>query len=205
MQAGQCWQCESPAENNLFCKFCNSLQRPLTDYYAFFGLEHKLNIDNEDLQRRFYQLSKLLHPDRYTRRAQRERDYSLEATAILNDGYRVLRDPVKRAEYILAEQGFEVGEQRAKDVPPELLEEVFELNMALEELVSGASSVRPQLEEARSRFRAMRREADERLGDLYKLWDASGERDSLVAVRGELNRRKYIENLITEVEKALSA
>ncbi len=205
MQAGRCWQCEKPAENNLFCKFCNSLQRPLTDYYTFFGLEHKLNLDNADLQRRFYQLSKLLHPDHYTRRAQRERDYSLEATAILNDGYRILRDPVKRAEYILAEQGFEGGEQRTKDVPPELLEEVFELNMALEELVSGDASVRPQLEEARGRFRRMQREVDDRLGALYTQWDETKQRESLEEVRGELNRRKYIENLITEVEKALAA
>ena len=53
--------------------------------------------------------------------------------AILNDGYRVLRDPIKRAEYLLAQEGFDIGEQRSKNVPPELLEEVFELNMLLEE------------------------------------------------------------------------
>ena len=41
---------------------------------------------------------------------------------------------MKRAEYLLTEEGFPIGEQRSKDVPPELLEEVFELNMVLEEL-----------------------------------------------------------------------
>ncbi len=50
------------------------------------------------------------------------------------DGYRTLKDPVKRAEYLLTQEGFPIGEQRSKDVPPELLEEVFELNMMLEEL-----------------------------------------------------------------------
>ncbi len=53
---------------------------------------------------------------------------------------------MKRAEYLLTEEGFPIGEQRSRDVPPELLEEVFELNMMLEELRSGDESARPQLE-----------------------------------------------------------
>ena len=60
-------------------------------------------------------------------RARKNRAQALEATSLLNDGYRTLRDPIKRAEYLLTEEGFPIGEQRSKDVPPELLEEVFEL------------------------------------------------------------------------------
>ena len=78
-----------------------------------------------------------------------EQAEALEATSILNDGYRTLKDPVKRAEYLLKEEGFPIGEQRSKDVPPELLEEVFELNMMLEELKGGDDDARGQLESAR--------------------------------------------------------
>ena len=60
---------------------------------------------------------------------------------MLNDAFRTLRDPVSRAEYFLRESGLELS----KDAPPELLEEVFELNMALEELRGGDESARPQL------------------------------------------------------------
>ena len=66
-------------------------------------------------------------------KAHAEREYALEVTAILNDAYRTLRDPIARALYLLKLEGFDIGEQSTKDVPPELLEEVFELNMALEE------------------------------------------------------------------------
>src|SRR5581483_3182128 len=116
------------------------------NFFEFFALERKLRIDLDDLQKRFYELSRKWHPDRFSRKPAEEQAQALEATAILNDGYRTLRDPVKRAEYLLKEEGFPIGEQRSKDVPPELLEEVFELNMALEELKSGEESARPQLE-----------------------------------------------------------
>ena len=200
---GECWQCGAAAEG-LFCKSCNALQPPVRDYYKFFGFERRLILDTDELQHRFYSLSRQLHPDRYQRKSARERDYSLEATAILNDGYRVLRDPVLRAEYVLSENGFEIGEQRSKDVPPELLEEVFELNMALEEIRSGDDSARAQLEGARLNFGAMLAAADGGLHALSQEWDAEPTREKLAAIRSVLNRRKYIENLLKEVEKELT-
>jgi molecular chaperone HscB len=200
-----CWQCEHPSDQSLFCKFCNSLQRPAQDYYSFFDMEKRLNLDTSELQRRFYSLSRMLHPDKYQSRPAREREYSLQATAILNDGYRVLRDPVKRAEYVLREHGFEAAEQRSKDVPPELLEEVFDLNMALEELRSGERSGLPQLEEARSKFNGLLEETDADLKELFEEWDREQKRETLASVRKALNRRKYLENLVNEVEKELRA
>ena len=130
-EAEECWQCGHPSEHSLFCQFCDSLQRPSADYFKFLGMRPKLSLDAAALQKRFYDLSRLLHPDRYTRKSATERQYSLEATAILNDAYRVLRDPVSRAEYVLKQSGFESSEPRSRSIAPELIEEVFELNMAL--------------------------------------------------------------------------
>jgi len=178
---------------------------PLTDdYFAFFGLERKLNLDRDELQKRFYALGRQLHPDRFTRRPPEERQYSEDATAILNDGYRILKDPRQRAEYVLRREGFDVGEQRTKDVPPELLEEVFELNMALEEMRGGDESARPQLEEARQKFQAMQDGIDQAVEQLFVKYDASGSRDVLGEIRGLLNKRRYVRNLIRDVEKELA-
>jgi len=163
----------------------------------------KLNLDPEDLQRRFYDLSRLLHPDRFMRKPELERQYSLDATSILNDAYRTLRDPVRRAQYLLKQQGFEVGEQRSKDVPPELLEEVFELNMALEELRGGDESARPQLEAAQENFAAMIKASDAELQTRFAAYDAAPDREKLAQIRALLNRRKYIQNLLDEVQTAL--
>ena len=124
----------------------------------------------------------------------------MEATSILNDGYRTLRDPVKRAEYLLTEEGFPIGEQRSKDVPPELLEEVFELNMMLEELKSGDESARPQLESAKANFVDLLSRVDLDLEQLFARYDAAEPlsetaKQALHEVRGALNRRRYIGNL----------
>lgn len=179
------------------------------DYYKFFGFDRKLTIDESNLQKRFYELSRQWHPDRFTRKSAGEQAEALEATSILNDGYRTLRDPVKRAEYLLTEEGHPIGEQRSKDVPPELLEEVFELNMMLEELKSGDEDARPQLESAKQNFANMRGEIDSELQSLFVRYDASDAesetaKQALQEVRGVLNRRRYIENLIRDVDRALN-
>jgi molecular chaperone HscB len=201
---GTCWNCSQPAEGNLFCPSCQALQPPPTDYYALLGLERTLSLSTDDLQRRFYELSRQLHPDRFMRKSERERHYSLDASSILNDAYRALRDPVKRAQYVLSQEGFDIGEQRSKDVPPELLEEVFELNMALEEMRGGDHSARPQLEQAEKNFTNMLSEADQNLEALFSQYDEARSRETLNQIRGILNRRKYIQNLLDEVHKELT-
>lgn len=207
--AHNCWQCGTPDVASLFCRYCNSLQAPIPDYFEFFGFERDLAIDPDHLQKQFYSLSRLLHPDRYTRRSEQEKHYSLQASSILNDAYRVLRDPIRRAEYVLKEAGFEIGDQRNKDVPPELLEEVFELNMALDELKLGDTEVLPQLDEMRQRFMDMLGASDVELDTQFRLHDAQSGVDArrrvLAGIRSILNRRRYIGNLVSEVDKQLTS
>jgi molecular chaperone HscB len=199
-----CWQCDAELGDRLFCLSCNALQAPEPEYFAIFGLNERLSVDTADLQRRFYSLSRQFHPDRFTRATERERAHSLEATAILNDAYRVLRDPVQRAEYALKRAGFDIGEQRTKDVPPELLEEVFELNLTLEEIRDGDESVRPQLQAARERFHRMLDEIDAELSTQFSRYDEIPERSTLAEIRAILNRRRYVVNLVRSVDKELT-
>jgi molecular chaperone HscB len=209
MPEESCWRCGEQESGSLFCRYCNSLQQPTPDYFTFLELPHKLGLDTADLQRKFYSMSRMLHPDKYTRATDREREYSLEATAILNDGYRILRDPVMRAEYVLKEQGFDIGEQRSKDVPPELLEEVFDLNLALDELRSGDDQVLPLLEHSRAHFDELRSGVDSELETEFRAHDAAADAEGRTAVlqriRSILNRRRYISNLLSEVDKELAA
>ncbi|HYP06920.1 MAG TPA: Fe-S protein assembly co-chaperone HscB [Bryobacteraceae bacterium] len=178
----------------------NSAPTLTQDYFGFFGLPPKLTLNSADLQTRFYSLSRQFHPDRFARRAPAEQEYALNATALLNDAYRVLRDPIQRAEYLLAQQGFDIGEQRSNDVPPELLEEVFELNMLLEE-----SPSKEELEAARTKFHRMMAAIDGELQSLFHQYDATaGDKSVLQRIRGVLNRRRYVQNLVRDVEKAIA-
>jgi molecular chaperone HscB len=160
-------------------------------FYEAFGLEPALSLDTEELKKRFYERSRQWHPDKFSRASAAEQEKALEMTAVLNDAFRTLRDPIARAEYFLKEKGIELS----KEAPPELLEEVFELNMALEELKEGDESARPQLMEARERFVAMRDSIDASLSEARE--------SDLEEVRALLNRRRYIRNLIRDVENVV--
>ena len=133
-----------------------------------------------------------------------DRQRALDMSSALNDAYRTLKDPIKRAQYLLSLEGFDIGEQRSKDVPPELLEEVFELNMALEEMRGGDDSARPLLEQAEKNFTGMLAETDQQLQSLFAQYDASQSRDVLIQIRNLLNRRKYVQNLVSEVQRTVN-
>jgi molecular chaperone HscB len=175
----------------------------VSDYYELFDIPRGLNLSLDDLQKRFYELSRQLHPDRFMQKPEAEQQRALDMSSALNDAYRILKDPIKRAHYLLTLEGFDIGEQRSKDVPPELLEEVFELNMALEEMRGGDDSARSQLEQAEKNFAGMLSAADQELAALFAKYDAGQSRDILTEIRNVLNRRKYIHNLVSEVEKTL--
>ncbi len=174
------------------------------DYYRVLGLEPKLQLNLSELQQLFYGRSRELHPDRFARAEASVRDAALEESSLLNDAYRTLRNPVERAEYFLKNRGFNIGEQGTKEVPPELLEEVFELNMALEELKNGDESARPHLAVARDHFAALLAQCDSELGQLFAAYDANPGEAVLKQIRGLLNRRRYIQNLLRDVNGHLS-
>ena len=141
-----CWSC-SVAHNDstLFCPHCSKIQPAAAgDFFRVFGLERGFEIDLDALEQEFHRLSRKVHPDRFARSSETERQLRLADTALLNDAYRTLKDPLHRTEYLLKLEGAEIGEEHAgKDrkgqsdpsrVPADLLEEVFELNMQLEEM-----------------------------------------------------------------------
>jgi molecular chaperone HscB len=174
------------------------------DFFSFFGIEPQLALDPVSLQKRFYELSRQWHPDRFAAKSAAERQLALDNTALLNDAFRTLKQPVERAEYVLSLHGLAQDEAASKQVPPELLEEVFEMNMALDELKEGDASVRPQLESAKADFATTLQGIDQQLDGEFRRWDETHEPSALSQVRALLNRRKYIHNLVKTVAQALA-
>jgi molecular chaperone HscB len=218
-----CWSCSSAHDASaLFCSSCSKIQPPPTgEYFSILGLEPRLNLDLAALEQEFHRLSRKLHPDRFARASADERDWSLAGTALLNDAYRTLKDPLQRTEYLLKLHGAEIGEEHAgKDrrdpsrVPPDLLEEVFELNMQLEEMRMGRKmgetdpEVEASLTEAKKKFDGLLAEVDDDLRAQWQAWDAGNEtargaaEKSMVAL---LDRRRYLRNLVRDVNEVLGA
>lgn len=223
-----CWSC-SVAHNDttLFCPHCSKIQPPTGgNYYSVFGLEPKLNLDLQSLEVEFHRLSRRLHPDRFARASVHEREWSLADTALLNDAYRTLKDPIRRTEYLLKLNGAEIGEEHAgknrKDdmgasrAPADLLEEVFDLNMQLEELRMARTSgededdptLKQNLTDAKTKFEGLLAAVDNDLHAEWNAWDNGDEaarqqaQNKMVAL---LDRRRYLSNLVREVSDTLGS
>jgi len=133
-----CWSCSiGHNDSTLFCPHCSKIQPPPGgDFFSVFGLEPRLNLDLPALEHEFHRLSRKLHPDRFARAQENEKEWSLADTALLNDAYRTLKDPLRRTGYLLKLLGAVDPEHQEKSprTPADLLEEVFELNMQIEEM-----------------------------------------------------------------------
>jgi len=213
-----CWNCHERTLGTHFCSSCGKLlQLPRgIDYFALFEMPRQLWIEMGGLEQKFLQLSWKLHPDNFVNATEQERELSLKRSSELNDAYRTLRDPIARVEYLLAIEGERREGEKKQQAPPELLEEVFELNESLDELREAKASgedlagLKARLESAEKNFQEKLGEADGELQSAAREWDAAlkadhTERKKVMARLNELlNRRSYIRNLVTNVAKELA-
>src|SRR5258707_15786699 len=155
-----CWNCHERTLGADFCPTCGKLLQlaKQVDYFEVFEMPRKLWIEMGGLDKTVLELSWKLHPDKFVNASAQEQELSLKRSSELNDAYRVLRDPVARVEYLLEIEGMRKEGEHKQQAPPELLEEVFELNESLEELreakASGGdlTSLKLRLESAEKNF-----------------------------------------------------
>jgi molecular chaperone HscB len=220
MARSMCWHCQSEVTGEYFCEQCVKVQ-PLSkdsDYFTYLGLPRLLNIDPAALEAKFYELSRAFHPDFFQNKTEAERTISLANSAALNTAYRTLKDPTRRAEYLVQ---LEAGS--AKDIrtspPAELFEEILALQEDLEAFreaspdqdPAGVASLRAKLQNDRETLEQREREMDARLLGLFAAWDAlqkSGPRDAprspekdalLKQMREILSNRTYLRNILNDL------
>jgi len=232
-ETNTCWSCGAMRAAH-FCGSCGKVQPPApVDYFTFFGLPPKLDVNLPGLEKDFYELSRKLHPDLNARAGSQEQEWSLEQSSLLNDAYRTLRDPIKRTQYLLKLEGVELeeqskaateharatGEVKKQIVPADLLEEVFELNMQLEELRMNQRvgdddpALTAEIGKHKAALEGKYESLLQELKSFWKEWDQLVDHgssanpterkqiiDKMVDV---LNRRNYIRNLVRDVNAAL--
>jgi molecular chaperone HscB len=222
-----CWSCSiGHNDSTLFCPHCSKIQPPPGgDFFQVFGLEHRFAIDLSALEHEFHRLSRKVHPDRFARAGENERQWSLADTALLNDAYRTLKDPLHRTEYLLKLEGAEIGPDLSPDlsgkdrkdpsrVPADLLEEVFDLNIQLEEMRMARKTgeedpaLQASLEQAKRKFDVLLDDVDQDLHTQWQAWDEGDPAARHAAQRtmvALLHRRRYLSNLVRDVNEVLGA
>ena len=185
----------------------------MDDYFAVFELPRKLTVDGEALRRRFYELSRVHHPDFHQAADDEAQAATLARSALVNRAYRALRDPIARVEYLIAlEEGRDTreGATGRPKAPRDLLEEMLEVQEALEEARAGEldGPARERLRGERERLVARRQAEEDALVGRAAEWDAAldagGDRQALLTwFKERLAARAYLRTVIDDLSDAL--
>lgn len=220
MARSMCWHCQSEVHGEYFCVQCVKVQ-PVSkelDYFTCLGQPRLLNIDLGVLEAKFYELSRTFHPDFFQNKTDAEQAISLGNSALLNTAYRTLKDPIRRAEYLVQ---LEAG--AAKDIRTSPPAELFEEILALQEDLEGFRATSPDqdpahVEQLRDKLKADRellerrqKDMESRLFALFTAWDSlqgrsghddhvRGKKDAVLKeMREILSNRTYLRNIVTDL------
>ncbi len=188
------------ARGSAFCAACHRLQ-PVgraEDYFSLFSLPRAFALELPEVERRFRELSRRLHPDRFARADARERRLSLEWATRINDAFRYLRDWRLRAAYLLKLAGTDVFAEGKTFADPEFLEEQLEWREALALAQADGDAAALARIAAEARERLLRLEAVVARFFEYEEWFS----DLVVDIARRLSRARYYDNIVAEAERA---
>ena len=162
------------------------------NHFELFGLPSQFQLDGSLLSSQFRELQKRFHPDNIATASERDRLMAVQKAAQINDAYQVLKHPISRAEYILAENGTEIrGEQQTMQDPMFLMEQM-ELREELEDIADSSDP-----ESALFDF-------DSKVSKMYKQHLASVEQELDQGLWAEaadrVRKLKFIAKLKNEIE-----
>ena len=163
-----CWSCQREAGMGPLCAACGALQPPDdgADLFGVLGVPARFAVDLPAAEAAYKDLSRQVHPDRFATADPQARRASLARTVQLNQAWRTIKDPVRRAEYLLLRAGIDVAEKKPAPgdedkgthkvaAPPAFLLEILELNDELSAAKRAGDAVKVAFmaEEMRTRAR----------------------------------------------------
>jgi molecular chaperone HscB len=189
-----CWSCGAERGGASFCEACGKVQPvSLLSHFELLGVPRRMRLEVDKLEKAYRDKSRRVHPDRFGRAEPIERRLALEQTTHVNDAYRTLKDPQKRAEYLLSLEGVKVGKEESRTMDFEFLGEMLELQEAVESEKSAAV-----LESVKQRIAA---KAAERMKALERYFDDGvGTKES---AKSKLEELRYIRRLLERIDLRL--
>jgi len=177
-----CWKCKEKTQGAI-CISCETIQPPMQkDFYQIFGLERRYFLSKEEIESSYRSLSKKLHPDRWRSKSALERRMSQQWTAHLNEGRKILLDPISRARFLAS--GLTKTDEKTR-MSQDFLEKILSLQMQAMDAPQEVATEAKRLQEQNTH----------RIEELFHSW----EKDSSVAldeVEELLGRWKYLHTLL---------
>nr|AAH74193.1 MGC82090 protein [Xenopus laevis] len=133
-QSRLCWSCQAQLSRaDLFCPACTTLQPPdeSKDFFQVLDCEKSFNVNTRELQRKYRNLQRLLHPDFFSQKSESERNISEKQSTMVNKAYNTLLSPLKRGLYLLSLNGITLKDGADDEVDTQFLFDILELNEQL--------------------------------------------------------------------------
>ncbi|MEK6578410.1 MAG: DnaJ domain-containing protein, partial [Bdellovibrionota bacterium] len=163
-------------------------------YFSVLNVSPKFSQDLDSLEKKFYAVSKILHPDRFTHRDADTQKRSLERMSFLNEAYRTLKNPTLLREYLLAHRGVPVSDPKA--VPTDFAESWF----VIQDLVMDSPDEADlKLNEFMDRLKTRMAELDQKILTSEKVFDESGSVDALNQIGAVVPVLNYLKSLTRNV------
>ncbi|MFI4938156.1 MAG: Fe-S protein assembly co-chaperone HscB [Candidatus Berkiellales bacterium] len=110
------------------------MSQELNDFFTLFGLKPIFLQNSSDIKKNYLKLQQKIHPDNFIDATPAEKRLSIEYAAKINEAYRTLSDPIKRAIVLLSRYGVDVQEETDTSMPMEFLIEQMALRERLAEV-----------------------------------------------------------------------
>ncbi len=165
------------------------------NHFELFGIEPGFEVDREQLAVNYRELQRVTHPDRFANASDHERRLSVQHTAHINEAYRVLKNPLSRARYLLELNGI-VWDESDTAMDPAFLMEQMELREALA-AVNGAADRFAALDQVRGQIEQREDGFIKRLQELF----ADGSATALGEARDVARKLQFMQRLGGEVSQ----
>jgi molecular chaperone HscB len=144
------------------------------NHFELLGVPERFAVDPDALERSYRALQGAIHPDRHATADEAGRRLALQSSARVNEAYRALRDPVDRAQYLLALHGIDALAETDSALAPEFLERQLERREAASDALAARDA--PALENLLAEVRDESAALERRLAALLdgeSAWDAA--------------------------------
>jgi molecular chaperone HscB len=208
-----CAHCGAPLEILPICSKCH-LPQPVVaeggqaeDFFSTLGVPRNFKQDLSQLERRFYQLSRLLHPDRYTTAGEKAKALSLERMSQVNQAYQTLKNPNDLRDYLLELEGIKGpknarAESSTHSIPLEITETWFEIQ---ELLLEAPDQARQKLVDFEAQLQELTTEKENELRVLEQSYDSqtakAEKRETLNRILNEVEKLNYLKSIKRDSER----
>ena len=173
------------------------------DHFALFGLTRAFALDTNALEQHYRELQIRVHPDKHAHLSDAERRLAMQWSTQVNEAYRTLRQPLRRAQYLLHLAGIDVQLEHNTAMPQEFLMQQMEWREAVEEARTGGDN--HALEHLHRRIKqemaGQYQQLETQLDPAHEAYEAS----DYTAAAGTVRQLMFQEKLLQEIDDALAS